>query len=602
MIPVELFKQYTEYGLSCIPCDQKRPVLLWKWFQTHIPLPENYTTFKGTQIACICGAVSGGLICIDFDIKNGDRFQEWQSIVTKAHPEILSKMVIETSPSGGYHVIYRSSQKIGNKKLACNPDGMCMIETRGEGGYFCCAPSEGYSFYYSDFSQLNTISESDSEFLIDAAIALDESIKTDQPEPAQQISGSGITPLDDYNSKENAVPLLERHGWKVVGIHSGVTYLRRPGKDDRSISATWNKVPDRFYCFSTSTPFENQKVYKASGVYAVLEHNGDYHAAAKALYAAGYGARVERKPQEQNQQVQSSSQVTEQKKVTLIDVSGIKARLLNIRDHGYQKGKTTGWKELDQCFSIGKRQFTVITGVPSAGKSEFMDALAINLMMYCNWKFAVFSPENYPAEMHYHKLIEKVKNCSLNKMSDEDIDVAIQIINNSFFFLDALEDDLNLENIFEQTLLLIESKKIDALIIDPWNEIELNRPPNVSESDFIGNNLRKARKFARKYNIHLFIVAHPTKLQKGKDGKYPIPELWDISGSAHWRNKADNGICVHRDYEKKCTVIIVQKVKFKYFGRQGEIELYYDENSGRYNSNPSYGTPTDDPMDKDWRF
>ena len=228
-----------------------------------------------------------------------------------------------------------------------------------------------------------------------------------------------------------------------------------------------------------------------------------------------------------------------------------------------------------------------------------MDALAINLMMHCNWKFAVFSPENYPAEMHYHKLIEKVKNGSLNSMTDEDIDVAIKIINNSFFFIDALEDDLSLENILTQTKELIDSKKIDALIIDPWNEIELNRPNNVSESDFIGNCLRTSRKFARKYNIHLFIVAHPTKLQKGKDGKYPIPELWDISGSAHWRNKADNGICVHRDYEKKCTIIIVQKVKFKYFGRQGEIELYYDENSGRYNENRAEDD-TDDRLDEGW--
>lgn len=579
MISIDVFKQYTGYGLSCIPCDQKRPALPWKWFQTHIPTAENYTTFKGSQIACICGAVSGGLICIDFDIKNGDRFSEWQTIVNKAHPEILSKMVIETSPSGGYHVVYRSAHKIGNLKLACNPDNLCMIETRGEGGYFCCAPSEGYSFYYGDFSQINTISNSDSEFLIDAAIALDEKIKIDQQEPIQQ-NGSGITPLDDYNSKESAIPLLERHGWKIVGVHSGVTYLRRPGKDDHSISATWNKVPDRFYCFSTSTTFENQKVYKTSGVYAVLEHNGDYHAAAKALYQAGYGTRSQQKQPVQPQQ-------TEPKKVALIDVSGIKAKLLSIRDNGYPKGKTTGWKSLDKFFSIGKRQFTVITGVPSAGKSEFMDALAINLMMYCQWKFAVFSPENYPAEMHYHKLVEKVKNSSLNKMSDEDVDVAIKIINNSFFFIDALEDDLSLDNILTQTKDLIETKQVDALIIDPWNEIELNRPNNVSESDFIGNCLRTSRKFARKYNIHLFIVAHPTKLQKGKDGKYPIPELWDISGSAHWRNKADNGVCVHRDYEKNCTLIIVQKVKFKYFGRQGETYLYYDENSGRYNENQS---------------
>jgi hypothetical protein len=590
MISTEVFKLYAGYGLSCIPCNQKLPSLPWKWYQTHIPSADDFDRFKGTQIACICGAVSGGLICIDFDIKNGDRFSDWQTIVTKVHPDILSKMVIETSPSGGYHVIFRSAQKIGNKKLACNPDNLCMIETRGEGGFFCCAPSEGYKFYYSDFSQINTVSESESQFLIDAAIALDETLKTEHPEPVQQ-SGSGITPLDDYNSKESAIPILVRHGWKVVGVHSGTTYLRRPGKDDRSISASWNKIPDRFYCFSTSTPFENQKVYKTSGVYTVLEHNGDYHAAAKALYHAGYGTRAQQKqPEVQNH----ASHAPQQKAVTL-DVSKIKSKILDIKLNGYQRGKTTGWKTLDKMFSVAKKQFTVITGVPSAGKSEFMDALAVNLMMYNHWKFAVFSPENYPAEMHYHKLIEKIKGKELRNIDDDDIDIAIKVINEHFFFIDALEDDLTLDSILQQTKDLIETQKVDALIIDPWNEIELSRPNNVSESDFIGNCLRISRKFARKYNIHLFIVAHPTKLAKNKDGKYPIPELWDISGSAHWRNKADNGICVHRDYESKCTLILVQKVKFKYFGTQGECKLYYEEKSGRYNENQS-----DPVISSDW--
>jgi twinkle protein len=104
----------------------------------------------------------------------------------------------------------------------------------------------------------------------------------------------------------------------------------------------------------------------------------------------------------------------------------------------------------------------------------------------------------------------------------------------------------------------------------------------MSETEFIGKCLRKSRKFARKNDIHLFIIAHPTKLLKNKDGEYPIPELWDVSGSAHWRNKADNGICVHRDYEKNETVIYVQKIKFKYCGKQGECILKYDLKSGRY--------------------
>lgn len=570
MIDNVIFRLYSSYGLSCIPCEEKRPLISWKQYQTTKPSSKYLDSFKGPQIACICGSVSGGLICIDFDTKNGDRFPEWQTIVSNAYPELLSKLVIEKTPSGGYHVIYRSVHKIGNLKLASTVNNMCMIETRGEGGYFVCAPSDGYEFYYNDFSMLASISESDSELLISAAVALDEKTKQEYNEPKVQ-TGSGLTPFDDFNAKCDIVSLLEKHGWNRLFVKNGATFLRRPGKD-RGISATWNRVPDRFYCFTTSTAFENQHVYKASAVYAILEHGGDYHIAAKELYRLGYGER----------QVQKQKQKDTPVKAVLFNSKDMKNRIIEIKNKGYQRGKSTGWRCLDTLLTLAKRQFTVVTGVPSAGKSEFMDALSVNLVVNNNWKFAVFSPENYPVEMHYHKLIEKICGNELRDIPDDDIDVAIETINKYYFFIDALEDDLTLESILEQTKELVETKQIDALIIDPWNEIELSRPNNISESDFIGVCLRKARKFARKYNIHLFIVAHPTKLQKNKDGQYPIPELWDISGSAHWRNKADNGLCVHRDYKNECVKIIVQKVKFKYFGRQGDCTLFYEEKSGRY--------------------
>lgn len=578
MIPQEIFTQYSGLGLSCIPCEQKRPNLAWKEFQARIPSPEELTGFKGAQIALICGKVSGGLVCIDFDVKNGDRFEEWQTIVSNTCPELLSKMAIENTPSGGYHVIFRTNKKIGNLKLAMNSTGKeCTIETRGEGGYFVCAPSPDYSWYYNTIENIEKITNEETDLLLCAAKSLCEK---PVEEHVQQIkpsfSSTGLSPFDDYDNKCDIVSLLGSHGWKTAFVRNDTTFLTRPGKDDRSISATWNRVPNRLYCFTTSTVFDNQKVYKASAVYAILEHGGDYSAAAKKLYADGFGDRI------------TPETIPEKKQeLKIINTSRMTEKLIDIKNNGYPKGGTTGWKTLDKMFTIAKKQFTVIHGVPSAGKSEFMDALAINLMMHSGWKFAVFSPENYPAEMHYHKLTEKILNSRIQDNTDEDIDIAVRTINEHFYFIDALEDDLDLDQIFFQALELIKTKNVDALIIDPWNEIELLRPNNVSESDFIGNCLRKSRKFARKNNIHLFILAHPTKLSKNKDGVYPIPELYDISGSAHWRNKADNGICIHRDYEKKCTTILVQKVKFKYFGCQGECDLYYEEKSGRYNEDQS---------------
>jgi len=590
MITQEIYLSYTKSGLSAIPCAEKRAQGSWKAFQSAIPSLEQIKSFKAPQIALVCGSVSGGLICLDFDVKNGNKYDEWCIIVTNNHPEILSKTVVEQSPSGGYHVIFRTDTDIRNVKLALNQDGLCTIETRGEGGYFVCYPSPNYILQYGDLTKISKLTHFETDFLISVAVSLNEQIKAIPEQPQQQQLSIGLSPFDDYNQRHDIVGLLMQNGWKELFRNGAAVYLQRPGKDGPGISATWNKIPDRFYCFTTSTPFKNEHVYKASAVYSVLQHNGNFSEAAKTLYAAGYGERI-KKPIQINKAFEDEP-VKEKTKLCIIDTASIKSKILDIKFKGYQKGQTTGWKSLDKMFSVAKKQFTVITGVPSAGKSEFMDALAVNLMMFNKWKFAVFSPENYPAEMHYHKLIEKICGKELRDIEDEDIETTIKIIDNSFKFIDALEDDITLDVIFSQTKELIKQFGIDALIIDPWNEIELDRPGNISESDFIGKCLRQSRKFARRENIHLFIVAHPTKLQKDKSGKYPIPELWDISGSAHWRNKADNGICVHRDYENNCTDILVQKVKFKYFGRQGECKLFYEESSGRYKEAPISGANT----------
>ena len=142
---------------------------------------------------------------------------------------------------------------------------------------------------------------------------------------------------------------------------------------------------------------------------------------------------------------------------------------------------------------------------------------------------------------------------------------------------------LALDSIFEAILEQKKIRPVDGVLIDPWNELESSRPEKMSETDFIGLSLKRCRMFARRNDIWFAIVAHPTKMRKDpKSGEYPIPTLYDISGSAHWYNKADNGIVVHRDFVEKTTRIIVQKIKFKYYGKPGDIGMRYDVESGRY--------------------
>ena len=121
------------------------------------------------------------------------------------------------------------------------------------------------------------------------------------------------------------------------------------------------------------------------------------------------------------------------------------------------------------------------------------------------------------------------------------------------------------------------------MVLDPSNEFKHKRPKGVSETDYISEALSKIRSFARQHDIHVFIVAHPTKLQKliEQGGKYPIPTAYDIAGSANWFNKSDNIISVYRTYEHDITRIYIQKIRFEGInGKRGEIECSFDPKTG----------------------
>jgi hypothetical protein len=233
------------------------------------------------DIAVICGRVSGGLVALDFDIKNGDRVEQWIGDVNAIMPELLSKLYYETTPSGGRHICYRSAGGGRNRPLARNRDGKAMIETRGEGGYLVVAPSCGYTVYFGKLSELRPLTEGEESILLAVAEGFDEYEQPDyKPTHATEVTGDTV--FNRYDSATDPVPLLLAHGWTIVHSKGNKAYLCRPDKRG-GISASWNHIPGRFYCFTSSTQFEPEKPYKPSAVYAILEHSGDFRAACRAL-------------------------------------------------------------------------------------------------------------------------------------------------------------------------------------------------------------------------------------------------------------------------------------------------------------------------------
>ena len=275
----------------------------------------------------------------------------------------------------------------------------------------------------------------------------------------------------------------------------------------------------------------------------------------------------------------------------IIEPISIKKDIRDIYSTGFKKGLKIGFPNLDKNYTVRAGEFSVVTGIPGHGKSEFMDAVLVNMAKNHGWCFGVFSPENYPLERHSAKIIEKYIQKPFSKgkeerLSEGDLEVSISWMQEHLYFIYPKEDEMSLGSILNLAKVLIFRKGIKGIIIDPWNEIEHNRSNSQTETEYISDCLSKIRRFARINEVHVWVVAHPTKLQKDKEGKYPIPTPYDISGSAHWRNKADNCLTIWRDVEANDgkVKIFTQKIRFKEVGVVGESALGYDYITGCFSN------------------
>jgi len=281
----------------------------------------------------------------------------------------------------------------------------------------------------------------------------------------------------------------------------------------------------------------------------------------------------------------SINKIERRERGALVKVNDFKDTVYNYYQNGFDNiGVSTGWKGLDKNYRPAKSTLNIITGIPGHGKSEFIDALMVNISKSKGWKWAVFSPENYPYELHVQKIAEKLTEKSFfkeNRMSETDFDNSLKWINEYISFINPSENNLSLDAIIKLAKEAIEKYKIDGLIIDPWNEIETVLREGENETQYIGRSLSKLRRFARNNNIIVYIVSHPAKMYKDKEAKkYNVPTMYDISGSAHWYNKADNGLCIYRDFENDIIDVHVQKIKFKIHGMVGAVSMRYNKTNG----------------------
>lgn len=262
----------------------------------------------------------------------------------------------------------------------------------------------------------------------------------------------------------------------------------------------------------------------------------------------------------------------------------IEPRIDVLYQSGLHQGATIGHQNFDMYLSFETKALGIVTGIPNHGKSEWLDEMVYRLNLRYGWKWAYFSPENEPLELHMAKLIEKFvgKKFGKENMPLNEYTYAKKHLSTNFYFISP-GDDYKPDTILSAARALVRRNGIKGIVIDPYNYLEAQMERGQNETQYISELLGKLKTFAKINDVLIILVAHPAKMQRNKQsGLYEPPSLYDISGSAHFYNKADFGITVHRDFADDTTHVLIQKVRFRHLGKKGEVIFKYNINNGRY--------------------
>ena len=279
-------------------------------------------------------------------------------------------------------------------------------------------------------------------------------------------------------------------------------------------------------------------------------------------------------------------------------VSDLKEGILNLYENGLPETMSPSgyfFEGFNDVFSLMPGQLTTGTGIPSHGKSNFTDWMVLNLINEYDLKASWFSPEHSPMELYQTNLMEKVigKNFwksvdGVPRISKEDIQKYEDWANEKIYLTGAEGDTLPtwdwlLEKFKEQ----MYNYGINIFVVDAFNKVLL---PQGNKLEQINIVLTKLTHFAQSNNVSIILVAHPKKMEKNQEtGLYGIPTLYDVSGSADFRNQTHNGFTIYRNWEneeadiEEGTDFYNMKTKFNFQGEIGEkVSFNYCKVNGRY--------------------
>lgn len=247
---------------------------------------------------------------------------------------------------------------------------------------------------------------------------------------------------------------------------------------------------------------------------------------------------------------------------------------------------------LKQVFSVMRGHLITGTGIPSHGKSNFTEWYVMNVVRDYDMKASFFSPEHHPFSLHHTSFIEKAtgrnfwKDTDCKRVNRYEIAKYQEWAEEKIYLTGTENGEFpTWDWLFEKFKEQLFSYGIDIFVIDAFNKLAFNGNGNRLQQ--INEVLTKLTMFAQMNNVIIFLVAHPTKMQKDTAGLYASPTLYDVSGSSDFRNQTHDGFSIYRffgdEVNEQKTVFENLKTKMKFQGEiGGQIEYNYHVPSGRY--------------------
>jgi len=274
-------------------------------------------------------------------------------------------------------------------------------------------------------------------------------------------------------------------------------------------------------------------------------------------------------------------------------VSELKDGIFDLYNNGLPrtiKPKHRSFDGVNNIFSTMIGHLVTVTGIPSSGKSNYVEWYVLNLVADHGFKASFFSPEHTPMSLHQTTFIQKAVGRNfwkeydgIPRVTETDINRYVDWANEKIYITspdmgEVATWDWLIEKFKEQLF----SYGINIFVIDAFNKVQM---PTGNRLEMINDVLTRITSFAQTNDVLIFLVAHPTKMKK-KEGtdEYIMPTLYDVSGSADFRNQTHDGFTIHRHYGvEACTEFCNMKTKYQFQGHIGQSAMLdYDIPTGRY--------------------